>query len=628
VEIGLNLEFIRCEDKPFAAGLERAAQLGYRFVEPVVHNGRELLSEAGYFHSVSMEEEPLEIRELLDRYGLRASGLSAHCPLMRPAISVPYLQKPIRFAAAIGAPVINTDEGIRPAWLPLEEAFGVMRYTLTSALRVAERYRIYIGIEPHQSISCKTEGLLRIATLVDSEFLKVNYDTGNAYLAGEDPYAGLEAVAGRLVHVHAKDITVQHAEAERGEVTGTPVGCACGDGVIDWTRVAAILRGHGFEGVLSVECGTPQQAARSLAHLQEEYDELIEDPTRFLYDVWLPRVSTEVSARGQCTSYRNNLSFVKGGMAMLSYFSAFGSQLERLRTECGTVSAISGMLKAPLDIRGEKLRGYLGLAIDLKDVPEKVLAACQALMPHLAHVAISGLDPNRQIPIPIWMHRGCVPFISRDHFETIYWPTLKPVFEAIWARGNQVLMCAEGNWAALLERFAELPAGSIIYHIDRGDIAAAHKVLGRKFFLSGGIPNALLAYGTPEAVRAECRRVIDAVACDGGYIMDASPILQNDASVENVRAMTEFTREYGVYGLARSQGDTHGPGPAAAQNCDGKAASSLQPRRMAVKPGVCIPWEAKLKELPPISGNPELVGKIWEDIEAFAYLYIWHTLVG
>jgi hypothetical protein len=362
--------------------------------------------------------------------------------------------------------------------------------------------------------------------------------------------------------------------------------------------------------------------------LREEYDELIEDPTRFLYDAWLPRVSTEVSARGQCTSYRNNLSFVKGGMAMLSYFSAFGPQLERLRTECGTVSAISGMLKAPLDILGDKLRGYLGLAIDLKELPEKVLAACQALMPHLAHVAISGLDPNRQIPIPIWMHCGCVPFISRDHFETIYWPTLKPVFEAIWARGNQVLMYAEGNWAAHLERFAELPAGSIIYHVDRGDIAAVHKVLGRKFCLSGGIPNALLAYGTPEAVRAECRRVIDAVACDGGYIMDASAILQNDASVENVRAMTEFTREYGVYGLARSQGDTHEPAPAAAQNCDGKAASSLQPRRMAVKPGVCIPWEAKLKELPPISGNPELAGKIWEDVEAFAYLYIWHTLVG
>jgi sugar phosphate isomerase/epimerase len=267
IAVGVNMEFIRPEDQPFAAGLERAAALGFRYVEPMVHNGRELLSEAGYFHSVSMDEEPLEIRDLLARHGLRASGLSAHTPLMRPEISVPYLEKAIRFAAAIGAPVVNTDEGIYPAGLAADDAWAVMRYTLTRALRVAERYGIAIGIEPHQSISKTTAGLLRIATLVDSPWLRVNYDTGNAFLGGEDPYAGLAAVADRVVHMHAKDISIEHAAAEQGKVTGTPVGCACGDGVIDWARVVAILRGAGFGGVLSVECGTPAQAARSLAHL-------------------------------------------------------------------------------------------------------------------------------------------------------------------------------------------------------------------------------------------------------------------------------------------------------------------------------------------------------------------------
>jgi sugar phosphate isomerase/epimerase len=266
--VGVNMEFIRHEDKPFAAGLERAAQLGFRYVEPMVHNGRELLSEAGYFHSVSMDDEPLEIKALLEKNGLKASGLSAHCPLMRPEISVPYLQKAIRFAAAIGAPVVNTDEGIRPSWVSLEDAWPVMKYTLTTVLRTAEQYGIYIGIEPHQSISKTTAGLLRIATLVDSPFLKVNYDTGNAYLGGEDPYEGLKAVLDRLIHVHAKDIAIQHAEAERGKVTGTPVGCACGDGVIDWARVIAILNDAGFSGVLSCECGTSDQAKRSLDHLQ------------------------------------------------------------------------------------------------------------------------------------------------------------------------------------------------------------------------------------------------------------------------------------------------------------------------------------------------------------------------
>lgn len=267
IEIGVNMEFIRCEDKPFAAGIERAAALGYRYVEPMVHNGRELLSEAGYFHSVSMDEEPLEIRDILDRNNVKPSGLSAHCPLMRPEISVPYLQKAIRFAAAIGAPVVNTDEGIRPEWLSDDDIWPVMRYTLAQALRVAERYGVYLGIEPHQSISKTTAGLLRIHGLVKSPFLKINYDTGNAYLGGEDPYAGLRAAQDHLIHIHAKDISIQQSADERGKVTGTAVGCACGDGVVDWAKVIGILRGAGFNGVLSVECGTPAQAARSLEHL-------------------------------------------------------------------------------------------------------------------------------------------------------------------------------------------------------------------------------------------------------------------------------------------------------------------------------------------------------------------------
>jgi sugar phosphate isomerase/epimerase len=186
---------------------------------------------------------------------------------MRPEISVPYLEKAIRLAAAIGAPVVNTDEGIRPTWLDEDECFHVMRYTLKKALQIAERYGVAIGIEPHQSLSKSTAGLLRIANLVESPMLSINYDTGNAFLGGEDPYAGLEAVLPRLVHIHAKDISIQQAQDEAGKVTGTPVGCACGEGVIDWARIIAILKRANWGGVLSVECGTPAQASSSLANL-------------------------------------------------------------------------------------------------------------------------------------------------------------------------------------------------------------------------------------------------------------------------------------------------------------------------------------------------------------------------
>ncbi len=168
-------------------------------------------------------------------------------------------------------------------------------------------------------------------------------------------------------------------------------------------------------------------------------------------------------------------------------------------------------------------------------------------MPHLLHTALSGADPDKNVPITIWMHRGCVPFISHKHFETIYWPSLKPIIEEIWARGHQVLFYAEGNWDEHLDAFAELPDQSIIYHVDKGDIFEVHRRIGHKFCLSGGVPNYLLGYGTPDEVRQSCKKIIDVVARDGGYIMDASAIIQSDAQIENVRAMTEFTREYGKY---------------------------------------------------------------------------------
>ena len=279
----------------------------------------------------------------------------------------------------------------------------------------------------------------------------------------------------------------------------------------------------------------------------DEYDQLIEDPTGYLFNVWLPRVCGDVNAKGQLTPYRNNMSFLKGGMAMMSCFNALARQNELLRTECGTVSAISGILKAPLDIITDKLRGYLGMCTDLHERPDKVLAACEAFMPHLLYMALSGADPQKNVPIAIWLHRGCVPLISPGHFDKIYWPTLKPIVEEIRARGHQILFYAEGKWAAHLQAFAELPERSIVFHVDQDDIFEVHKAIGHKFCISGGIPNFLLSYGTPRQVRDYCKKVIDIVGRDGGYIMDASAIMQDDTNVENLRAMTEFTREYGVY---------------------------------------------------------------------------------
>jgi len=51
-------------------------------------------------------------------------------------------------------------------------------------------------------------------------------------------------------------------------------------------------------------------------------------------------------------------------------------------------------------------------------------------------------------------------------------------------------------------------------------------------------------------------------------------------------------------------------------------------REPQVNPGVCIPWEEKLRELPDISGDSELPQRVWEDIDSLAYVYIWQVLLS
>jgi hypothetical protein len=265
--------------------------------------------------------------------------------------------------------------------------------------------------------------------------------------------------------------------------------------------------------------------------------------------------------------------------------------------------------------------------MDMQSQPKKVLAACEALMPHLCHVGLTTADPARLVPIGFWMHRGCVPFVSQKTFDSHFWPTLKPIIEEFWKRGHQTLFYAEGKWKHHFQTFRELPDRSLVFHCDQDDVFEAHRQLHDKFAISGGVPNVLLSYGKPDEVREFCARVLKEVARDGGYIMDAGAIMQNDTSVENLKVLTQVTRELGVY-------------PGAAMSLDEPirgavpTAEDLKRPGMAgwpvpsPRPGICRPWEAKVKELPELTGDLDMLRRVWEDLEGLANTYIWQMLLS
>jgi hypothetical protein len=227
------------------------------------------------------------------------------------------------------------------------------------------------------------------------------------------------------------------------------------------------------------------------------------------------------------------------------------------------------------------------------------------------------------------MHRGCVPFVNPRQFASHYWPTLKPIIEEFWKHGHQTLFYAEGKWHHHFDAFRELPDRSIVFHCDQDDIFEAHRRLHDKFALSGGVPNVLLSYGGAAEVRAFCERVLREVARDGGYIMDAGAIMQNDTSPENLRIMTDVARELGVYGgngyRVTPPEQTRGPQPTAA---DLKRPGLANPRPTRRAPGVCVPWAEKRAELPEITGDPELIRRVWEANDALGNVFIWQCLLS
>ncbi|HHV35619.1 MAG TPA: uroporphyrinogen decarboxylase [Syntrophomonadaceae bacterium] len=274
----------------------------------------------------------------------------------------------------------------------------------------------------------------------------------------------------------------------------------------------------------------------------DDYDDFIENPTKWILTTYLPRQHKEFE-----DPYRAHLSLIKGAAGMAMNQGMLEEAGKRWAKEYGFPMSQTGMTKAPFDTMGDTLRGLTGIMMDMHMQPDKLLAAMDVLVDHNIYYGMATAGGDTTLPLFMPLHRGSYPFLNPEQWDKFYWPTLKKVIEGLWEKGKRTLFYAEGNWTPYLEKIAELPDKSIVFHVDTTDMKKAKEILGGRFCISGNVPNTMLAYGTPEEVRDYCKKLIDEVAGDGGFLMDAAGVVQWDAKEENIRAMIETTREYGVY---------------------------------------------------------------------------------
>ena len=299
----------------------------------------------------------------------------------------------------------------------------------------------------------------------------------------------------------------------------------------------------------------------------EDYDQLIEDPTGYLLRTYLPRTIGAFAGFSKLSSFLDLTTFptVSGHLSswgtpeMIATLEALGKAAREVaeweRVVGPVVSRIQaagfppfrgGMTVAPFDILGDTLRGMRGLATDLFRRPERVLAACERLVPLAIDWATKQPAPLPAPVIFIPLHKGADGFMSHEHFQTIYWPTLRKVILGLIEQGLIPLLFAEGKYDSRLEIIQDVPPGKTIWRFDQTDLALAKKTVGQVACLSGNMPVSLLHAGSPAEVAAYTRTMIEAAGEGGGYILDLGASL-DDGRPENLKAMVETARECGVY---------------------------------------------------------------------------------
>ena len=319
--------------------------------------------------------------------------------------------------------------------------------------------------------------------------------------------------------------------------------------------------GHGLPS------NTPYQYVEGEYMKAEEYDDLLFDPSDFAIRLIWPRIFGKLGAfgampplstlMGGLTAGYGFIQFAlpggqeafeamkKAGEETLKWFGALAGYVKKLR-EAGFPLACAAATFAPFDMLGDTLRGTKGVMLDMYRRPDKVIAACEKLLPIKIKEAVmtARMSGNPRVFIP--MHKGSEGFMSQEQFKKFYWPTFRALLIGLVNEGLTPLAFVEGRYDSRLEIIKDVPAGKIIYLFEDTDMAKAKQVLGDTVCIMGNVPASLMVTGTPDQVRAYCKELIDNAGNGGGFILSQASSPEN-LKVENLRAMVDFTKEYGVY---------------------------------------------------------------------------------
>lgn len=297
----------------------------------------------------------------------------------------------------------------------------------------------------------------------------------------------------------------------------------------------------------------------------DEYDAFILDESDFRWHTYLPRVwgiaapftqlgqmsAPSVAAFGLPEVQEAFQKLMKAGEEMRRWEGKVSEANQKLITAGFPDFRMANFLGgAPFDRLGDNLRGQRGISLDMYRQPDKLLEALDVMTRKKVLQIHQSSEKAKLGACPIIgqpLHKGADSFMSDEQFRTFYWPQLREINMALIEEGFIPQFRAQGGYNSRLDVIRDLPEGKVIWLFDTTDMQKAKDVLGDIACIQGNVPLSLINTGTPEETAAYSRHLIDTAGKNGGFMLDAGGGIDNKGKVENVRAMIQTAKEYGVY---------------------------------------------------------------------------------
>lgn len=267
--------------EPFASvdrQLKRAKEMGFEYADITDTNaGGSMLGTAGFSPTVSLDDNPFDVKRLFELNGMKPSTVCAHAGLLEPSSAATFgtseIMKAVKFAAAIGIKdVVTTESEPHSDWarkLTYDQMIFTIAEKLHTPVKMAADYGVRILLEPHGPVTDSIKGLQDVMNMLGNpDSLGVNLDTGNSWIGGTDPVEMAKVFKSKIHHVHWKDLGKEW-EPKRGKQFGCGFSTiALGDGVVDIRGVCAALKGAKIESSTLEIVGSEEILKKSVAFLK------------------------------------------------------------------------------------------------------------------------------------------------------------------------------------------------------------------------------------------------------------------------------------------------------------------------------------------------------------------------